>query len=191
MQVLTTAPTHPTQVLQTNLLTSNAAPPDKAKEWYVRRAAANERVVEKDVDDVGADAHDGAALEAGAVPGGGGTKGAAPGGGGEVGHFGPFDATELREYLERNRPDRTLALGEGFECYARGQGEIVARSSWRRPKEIAHLAWGCLAQGTSLLSYTQLGMLVLDIFLGLTAMHPTRTPTGALIHPMPTPKKVC
>ena len=32
-------------------------------------------------------------------------------------------------------------------------------------------------------------MLVLDIFLGLTAMHPTRTLAGALIHPMPTPKK--
>ena len=73
----------------------------------------------------------------------------------------------------------------------RGQGEMEARSSWRRPKEISHLAWGCLAQGTAMLSYTQLGMLVLDIFLGLTAMHPTRTPTGALIHPMPTPKKVC
>ena len=186
MQVLTTAPTHPTQVLQTNLLTSNAAPPDKAKEWYVRRAAANERIVERDVDGEEAGAHDCAALEGGAVPGGGATKG-----GGETGLFGPFDASELREYLEKNRPDRTLALGEGFECYARGQGEMEARSSWRRPKEISHLAWGCLAQGTAMLSYTQLGMLVLDIFLGLTAMHPTRTPTGALIHPMPTPKKVC
>ena len=163
-------------MLQSNLLTSNAAPPDKAKEWYVRRAAANERIVERDVDGEEAGAHDCAALEGGAVPGGGATKG-----GGETGLFGPFDASELREYLEKNRPDRTLALGEGFECYARGQGEMEARSSWRRPKEISHLAWGCLAQGTAMLSYTQLGMLVLDIFLGLTA----------LIHPMPTPKKVC
>ena len=47
-----------------------------------------------------------------------------------------------------------------------------------------------MAHGTAILSYTQLGGLILDLFLGLTAMHPTRTPAGALIHPMPMPKKV-
>ena len=78
----------------------------------------------------------------------------------------------------------------GFECWAKGMGEFDARSSWKPPREVPHVTWACMAEGTTLLSYTQLGVLVLDLFLGLSKMHPTRTPNGALIHPMPTPKKV-
>ena len=37
-----------------------------------------------------------------------------------------------------------------------------------------------MAKGAPILTYTQLGVIILDLFLGLTAMHPTRTPGGAL-----------
>ena len=43
-----------------------------------------------------------------------------------------------------------------------------------------------MASGAPILTFTQLGTLVLDLFNGLCVMHPTRTPGGALIHPMPT-----
>ena len=56
--------------------------------------------------------------------------------------------------------------------------------------QVPHVAWGSLATGTALLSYTQLGELILDLFLGLCSMYPTRTPAGALIHPMPSPKRI-
>ena len=82
------------------------------------------------------------------------------------------------------------AIGEGFEVYAKGEGEIEARSSWTGCRDSPHVAWACLAEGVPLLSYTQLGVLILDVFIGLMMMNPSRTPDGNLTHPMPSPKKI-
>ena len=150
------------QVLQSNLLTSKAEAEAASKEWYVRPIPVKAE---------------------GEVEGDGAPDGEEP----PPAHHGPFDADELKKWLYKNGG---LPPFVGFECWAKGMGEFDARSSWKPPREVPHVTWACMAEGTTLLSYTQLGVLVLDLFLGLSKMHPTRTPNGALIHPMPTPKKV-
>ena len=156
------------QVLQSNLLTSNAEAAEPAKEWYVRKARSD-----RDLED-----DDGAGQAA---------SGSGAGEGGASLRGGPYGLQELRSWLVKHAGSPPF---EDFECWASGMGEPEARSSWQRPLDIAHLRWTILAEGVPLLSYTNLGAQLLELFLHLTTMHPTRTPEGALIHPMPTPKKV-
>ena len=175
------------QVLQTNLLTTSAAPDEPRREWYVRRCAVDAMRVDDETDGGGAAAAAAEAPAAAADGDGGGGGGGAAGRPGET--HGPFDAAALRSWLEA-RVAAGASVGEGYEVHGKDQGEIEARSSWVACRASPHVAWACLAHGTPLLSYTQLGVLVLDVMLGLMEMHPTRTPQGALIHPMPSPKKV-
>ena len=69
---------------------------------------------------------------------------------------------------------------DGVECWAKGMGEFDVRSSWLAPCEVPHITWGCIANGTAIFSSKQLAVLILDLYLGLTSMYPTKTSSGAL-----------
>lgn len=135
-------------ILQTNLLTSSAAPAEEAKQWYARPNDAKELPSSAK-----------AAMSKAA---------------------GPFSMEDLVAHMAAN------GGAEAFLCWEKTAGESA--SAWQPPHLIPQIAWGGLASGTPILSYTHLGGLVLDLFLALTGLHPTRTPEGGLIHPMPTPK---
>lgn len=94
---------------------------------------------------------------------------------------GPLSMSELVAWLaERGGP-------AGHLCWEKGMGEGGA--AWLPPEQVPQVAWAGLASGVAILSYTHLGGLVLDLFLALTGLHPTRADDGSLIHPMPTPKR--
>ena len=92
--------------------------------------------------------------------------------------YGPYDMEELAKFF------RKQGGGDGWLVWAQGVPQWVA------PHKIPHVKWGALADDEPLLTYTQLGSMVLDLMLEITAHYPTHYPTdGALIHPMPTPKR--
>ena len=159
------------QVLQSNLLTL----PDKdaAKEWYVRLSPPEQTQEEEEG---GAAAVAPAAERRRRRRSGRRRRGRRHGRA-----YGPFDPT-ARLAAQHGGP----APHDGCEVWA-GHGRLRRALEWRSPRGAAR-PWG--ASRTAAHPLVHRWALVLDLFLGLTQMHPTRTAGGALIHPMPTPKKV-
>lgn len=101
----------------------------------------------------------------------------APDGGKAVQREGPHDMEEFKGFFSNGKVRATT------RCWAQGMED------WMPLQDIPQLRWQLLATGAAVMDNTQMGCLILRMFVHLCSMYPSRDEDGGIIRPMPMVKR--